>query len=97
MRVDIMHMHMMGSLWRLRGLKRKDMDGKLCRIVSVQGTVAKVALVGDDHGPNYVVNCSRLVRPDEKPDAQPTETDEQFFARVLAEKKHERLGWSWIY
>jgi hypothetical protein len=86
-----MHMHVMGSLWRLRGLKRRDVEGTLCRIVSVKGKVAKVALVGDIIGRKYAVNLSRLVPPDDN-GAGPAETDEQHVARVLAEKKHERMG-----
>ena len=86
-----MHMHVMGSLWRLRGLKRRDLEGMLCRIVSVKGKVAKVALVGDIIGRKYKVNLSRLAPPDDT-GAGPAETDEQYLARVLAEKKHERMG-----
>jgi hypothetical protein len=85
-------MHVMGSLWRLRGLKRRDLEGMLCRIVSVKGKVAKVALVGDIIGRKYAVNLSRLVPPDDT-GAGPTETDEQYVARALAEKKHERMQW----
>ena len=87
-----MHMHVMRSLWRLRGLKRRDLGGMLGRIVSVKGKVAKVALVGDIIGRKYAVSLSRLVPPDDTPGAGPTETDEQYVARALAEKKHERMG-----
>ncbi len=81
----------MGSLWRLEGLLKKEHNGRLCRVLSVEGKVAKVTFVGDKCGPKFRVNCSRLVRPDEYGEVV-TETDEQVCARILAQKAFDRLG-----
>jgi hypothetical protein len=84
-------MHLMGSLWRLRGLCKEEFNGRLCRVVKVKGKVATVSLVGNNFGPNFRVNCSRLVRPDEY-GREITETEEQHCARLLAQKEFDRLG-----
>ena len=80
-------------------MRRKEFNGKLCQVLNVEGTVAKVALVGDISssdistvGSKYRVNCSQLVHPDDY-GWKPTETEEQFYARVRAQKEFERKGW----
>jgi hypothetical protein len=85
----------MGSLWRLHGGRnlKKDFEGRLCRVIRVKDKVAKVSLVGDDFGPSFRVNCSRLVRPDDYGrEPETAEADEQFYARILAQKEFDRLG-----
>ena len=81
----------MGSLWKLKGMRKSEYNGRLCRVVSVRSTVAKVALVGGDLGQKFRVNCSRLIRPNDF-DAVITETDEQVYERILAQKKFDQLG-----
>ena len=81
----------MGSLWKLKGMRKSEYNGRLCRVVSVRGTVAKVALVGGDLGQKFRVNCSRLIRPNDF-DAVITETDEQVYERILVQKKFDQLG-----
>ena len=73
-------------------MRKKEFEGRLVRVTSVKDTVAEVTVVGDDFGPKFRVNCSRLVRPDEYGREHETETDEQFIARVLAQKEFNRLG-----
>ncbi len=83
--------YLIGSRWKLKRLRRKEFNGKLCEVLDVKGTVAKVILVGDS-GTKYRVNCSQLVHPDDY-GWQPTETEEQFYARVQAQKEFDRNGW----
>ena len=82
---------LLGSLWRLQGMEKKEYNGRLCRVLSVEGKVAKVTFVGDKCGPKFCLNCSRLVRPDEY-GVVATESDEQVYARILAQKEFDRLG-----
>ncbi len=84
---------LVGSLWRLEGLLKKEHNGRMCRLLSIEGKVAKMTFVGDNCqcGPMFRVNCSRLVRPDEY-GVVVTETDEQICARYLAQKEFYRLG-----
>jgi hypothetical protein len=57
----------------------------------VKGTVAKIIFVDDINGIKYRVNCSQLIHPDDY-GWKPTETEEQFFARVRAQREFDRLG-----
>ena len=82
---------MIGSRWKLKGLRKKEFNGKLCRLLDVKGTVAKIIFVDDISGIKYRVNCSQLVHPDDY-GWKPTETEEQFFARVRAQREFDRLG-----
>ncbi len=85
-------MYLIGSLWKLQCLDKSEFNGKLCSIVDVDGTVAKVSLVGDTAAIKYRVNCTRLVHPSDY-GWKPSETDEHFYARVRAQKAFDRLGW----
>jgi hypothetical protein len=57
----------------------------------VKGTVAKIIFVDDINGIKYRVNCSQLIHPDDY-GWKPIETEEQFFARVRAQREFDRLG-----
>ncbi len=74
-------------------MRRKELNGKLFQLLNApaKGTVAKVTLVGDISCTKYRVNCSQLVQPDEY-GWKPTETEENFDARVRAQKEFDRLG-----
>jgi hypothetical protein len=82
---------MIGSRWKLKGLRKKEFNGKLCRLLDVKGTVAKIIFVDDINGIKYRVNCSQLIHPDDY-GWKPIETEEQFFARVRAQREFDRLG-----
>ena len=83
--------YLIGSLWKLKRLRKHEFNGKLCRVVNVKGTVAKVTLVGDMTCTRYRVNCSQLVHPSDY-EWKPSETDAQFYARVRAQKEFDRLA-----
>jgi hypothetical protein len=82
---------MIGSRWKLKGLRKTEFNGRLCRLLDVRDTVAKMTFVDDISGIKYRVNCSQLVHPDDYA-WKPTETEEQLFARVRAQKEFDRLG-----
>ena len=48
--------YLIGSLWKLKRLHKSEFNGKLCRVVDVDGTIAKVSLVGDMAVTKYRVN-----------------------------------------
>jgi hypothetical protein len=82
---------MIGSRWKHHGLRRKEFIGRLCQLLNAKGTVAKVTLVGDISGTKYRINCSQLVQPEDYC-WKPTETEENFYAPVRAQKEFDRLG-----
>ena len=82
---------MIGSRWKLKRMRKKEFNGELCQLLDVKGTVAKMTFVDDISGTKYRVNCSQLVHPDDY-GWKPTETEEQLFARVRAQKDFDRLG-----